>query len=245
LRKVLIFSATSAIAQATARLFAAEEDRLFLVARDADKLRSVADDLEARGAGRIVTAVMDALEYDRHAAIVDEAKVALNGLDTVLIAHGTLPNQKACESSFDMTREALEVNAVSAISLLTHIANLFEQQSRGSIAVISSVAGDRGRQSNYVYGAAKGTVSIFLQGLRNRLHQSGVQVLTIEPGFVDTPMTAKLSKGPLWVTPDIIAHGIMKGIRKGHDRIYLPGFWRWIMLVIRNIPESLFKRMKL
>jgi short-subunit dehydrogenase len=131
------------------------------------------------------------------------------------------------------------------IALATVLANRFEAQRSGSIAVISSVAGDRGRQSNYVYGAAKGAVTLLLQGLRNRLSKSGVQVLTIKPGFVDTPMTAEFKKGALWAKPDDIAHGIVSAIDRRRDVVYLPGFWRLIMLIIRHIPEPIFKRMSL
>ena len=111
--------------------------------------------------------------------------------------------------------------------------------------VISSVAGDRGRQSNYVYGSAKAAVTTFLQGLRNRLHPAGVQVLTVKPGFVDTPMTSAFPKGPLWASPEQIARGIHRAIQKRKDVVYLPGFWRLIMRVIREIPEAVFKRLSL
>ncbi len=134
---------------------------------------------------------------------------------------------------------------MSVISLLTHLGNRFEAQRHGAIAVISSVAGDRGRLSNYVYGTAKGAVSIFMQGLRNRLYKSGVNVLTIKPGFVDTPMTAQLPKGALWAQPDHIAAGIIKAIDSGKTVVYLPGFWRLIMLIIKSIPESVFRRLSL
>ena len=245
MRKILIVGATSAIAEATARLFAADGDSLFLVARNRERLQAVADDLITRGAGRVGTEAMDVLEYERHAALLDHAAAALDGLDTVLIAHGTLPDQKACERSFHLTHEALEINAMSVISLLTHVASRFETQGHGTIAVISSVAGDRGRQSNYVYGTAKAAVSTFLQGLRNRLDKSGVSVLTIKPGFVDTPMTADLQKGPLWVSPQQIAAGIFNAMQKNKNVVYLPRFWAGIMFIIRAIPEHLFKRLSL
>ena len=167
------------------------------------------------------------------------------GIDVVLIAHGTLPDQRACEASFATTRSALETNAISVISLLTHLANRFERQRGGSIAVVSSVAGDRGRQSNYVYGTAKGALSLFLQGLRNRLHGRGVDVITIKPGFVDTPMTAGMAKGALWAQPESIARGIVKAIERGRSVAYVPGFWAPIMWVIRSLPETLFKRLRL
>jgi len=244
-RKVFIFGATSALAEAAARLFASDSSSFFLVARDPDKLKVLTDDLRIRGASKVATAIADALDYDRHQTIVEEACAVLDGLDTVLIAHGSLPDQKCCEQSFDLVRREFEINTLGVLSLLTHAANLFESQGSGTLCVISSVAGDRGRQSNYVYGAAKGAVSIFLQGLRNRLHSKGVQVLTIKPGFVDTPMTAAFSKSRLWTTPDVVAKGIYKAVIHKKDIVYLPWFWAPVMQVIRLIPETIFKRLRL
>jgi decaprenylphospho-beta-D-erythro-pentofuranosid-2-ulose 2-reductase len=245
MRRILIFGATSALAEATTRLFAMDGDSFFLVARDPAKLEAVADNLRVRGATQVATAAADALDFDRHQAVVDEAFEALGGLDTVLIAHGTLPDQKACEQSFETARREFEINALAVMSLLTHVANRFERQGFGTIAVIGSVAGDRGRQSNYVYGAAKGAVSIFMQGLRNRLHAHGVRVLTIKPGFVDTPMTEAFAKGILWARPQQVARGIYAAIEKKKDIVYLPWFWSPIMQVIRGLPEVIFKRLRL
>jgi short-subunit dehydrogenase len=245
MRKTLIIGATSAIAQATARLFAAAGDALFLVARNSAKLSANADDLKVRGASVVHTATLDVLDYDQHKPVIDAAVATLDGLDLVLISHGTLPDQKACEQSFYLTRKEFEINALSTISLLTHLANYFEQQKRGTIVVVSSVAGDRGRQSNYVYGSAKGAISIFLQGLRNRLYRSGVNVLTVKPGFVDTPMTSGFKKGPLWSTPRFIAKDISRAISSSGREIYSPAVWRLIMIIILFIPEWLFKRLRL
>ncbi len=246
MRKVLIVGATSAIAQATARLLAARGDRLFLAARNPDRLEMVRQDLAARGAGSVDAMALDANDRSRHAALLEAAGQAMGGLDIVLIAHGVLSDQKACEASVDRTLADIETNALGVIALLTLVANRFEAGRAGVIAVISSVAGDRGRRSNYVYGAAKGMVGLFLQGLRNRLAAAGVQVLTIKPGFVDTPMTAGIAKGgPLWAKPETIAAGILAAIEKGRDVVYLPWFWRPIMLIIRMIPERVFKRLSL
>jgi decaprenylphospho-beta-D-erythro-pentofuranosid-2-ulose 2-reductase len=245
MRRILIFGATSALAEATARRFAIDGNSFFLVARDRGKLEAVADDLPVRGAAQVAAAVADALDFGRHQALVDEASEALSGLDTALIAHGTLPDQKACEQSFEAARREFEINALAVMSLLTHVANRFERQGFGTIAVISSVAGDRGRQSNYVYGAGKGAVSIFMQGLRNRLHSRGIHVLTIKPGFVDTPMTTAFRKGILWARPQQVAKGIYEAIEKKKDVVYLPWFWLPIMGVIRGLPEAIFKRLKL
>lgn len=245
MRRILIVGATSAIAEATARHFARDGDRLFLVARNPDRLAAVAEDLKARGATQVEAMVMDANDTDRHAALVEKAEATLGGLDTVLIAHGTLPNQKDCEASFEKTLKELWTNSLSVISLLTVVANRFEKQKHGTITVISSVAGDRGRQSNYVYGTAKAAVATFLQGLRNRLYPSGVTVVTIKPGWVDTPMTAGFHKGPLWASTKQVSKGVYRAIQRNRDVVYLPSFWKFVMVAIRLIPENLFKKMKL
>jgi len=244
-KRILIIGATSAIAEAAARQWAARGDALFLVGRKRQKLDDIAADLKVRGAASAGVFEMDATDAAMHPSMLEAAVTALGGLDVALIAHGTLPDQKACEASVTMTLAEIDNNGLSVVALCTLLGNHFEAQGSGSIAVISSVAGDRGRQSNYVYGAAKGMVTRYLQGLRNRLAKKNVQVLTIKPGFVDTPMTAAFSKGALWAQPADVARGIVAAIDKGRDEVYLPGFWRLIMLVIRHIPEFVFKKLSL
>jgi len=248
MERIAIFGATSAIAEACARRFVAQRRHLFLVGRNADKLEAVAQDLRCRAAaGQVIeTAQADLDDLGRHEALLEQAERALGGLDAVLIAHGTLSDQAACERSVERMLKEVHTNALSVLSLLTLAANRFEARRSGTIAVISSVAGDRGRASNYVYGSAKGFVTLFMQGLRNRLSRSGVRVVTIKPGFVDTPMTAHLKKrGVLWATPDRVARGIVRAMQRGRDEVYLPWFWRAILFVIRHIPERIFKRMRL
>ncbi len=245
-QRIFIAGATSAIAQAAARIWAARGARLFLVARDAARLESVRADLVARGAAGVDAAVADLTDLARHAALVDQADAALGAIDVALIAHGVLPDQARCEASFEETRKALEVNFTSAASLAAELGARFEARRAGCLVVIGSVAGDRGRRSNYVYGTAKGALAIFLQGLRHRLHAAGVAVITVKPGFVDTPMTAAFPKGPLWASPERVAGGIVRAVDRGVGRdIYLPGFWRAIMALIRALPEGLFVRTKL
>jgi decaprenylphospho-beta-D-erythro-pentofuranosid-2-ulose 2-reductase len=244
--QILIIGATSAIAQSVARIYAESGARFFLVARDASRLDAVADDLRVRGAAAVECLAADLGEYDRHPEIIAAAFDAYSGLDTVLIAHGVLPDQEQCQASVKETLASMDINFLSAVSLLTPIANRFEENKRGTIAVISSVAGDRGRQSNYIYGAAKSGLDAFLQGLRNRLSKADVHVLTIKPGFVDTPMTAHIpERGALWAQPEDVAQGIVSAIDKQKDVVYLPRFWALIMLIIRSIPERIFKKLSL
>ena len=180
-----------------------------------------------------------------HADLVEAAFSQLGRVDTVLVAHGTLPDQRACERDPDLALAEIDVNARGTLSLLGHVANSMQAQGAGCIAVITSVAGERGRQSNYVYGACKAMVSTWLGGLRNRLHGSGVNVLDIRPGFVDTPMTASFDKGLLWASPDSVAPKILAAVEQRKSLLYVPFFWRYIMWVIRLVPEPLFKRLML
>lgn len=245
---IVIFAATSAIAGACARRFVALGDRLFLTGRDAARLEALRDDLRVRGGPDAVveTAVADLDDVDGHEALFRAAETALGRLDVVLMAQGVLPDQKACEASVEATLAAIRTNGLSVIALATLAANRFEAQGHGTLAVIGSVAGDRGRQSNYVYGAAKGLVSTFLEGLRNRLAHADVAVVTIKPGFVDTPMTAHVEKkGLLWASPDTVAAGIVAAVTRRRDVVYLPWFWAPIMLIVRHVPEAIFKRLRL
>lgn len=240
--RVLIIGATSAIAHETAKLFAQDGADLFLVARTQEKLEAARDDLRVRGAKRVEICVLDVNELDRHREMIESAITAFSGLDMVLIAHGTLSNQQLCEQSVEKTLEEFNTNCLSFISLLTILGNYFEQQKRGVIAVISSVAGDRGRKSNYVYGAAKAAVTAFLSGLRGRLAASNVTVITVKPGTVDTPMTAHLRKGLLFASAQKVGAGIYKAMKQKKEVVYLPAYWRLIMFVVRSIPEGVFKR---
>jgi decaprenylphospho-beta-D-erythro-pentofuranosid-2-ulose 2-reductase len=241
----LIVGATSAIAEATARILAARGEPIYLVARKNENLAAIAADLSVRGSPRVGFEVLDSNDLVAHEPVLERADQFLAGMDKVLIAHGTLSDQAACEDSVSLTMQELKTNALSVVALLTWVANRLAARKSGSIAVISSVAGDRGRRSNYVYGSAKALVTAFLSGLRQRLRESGVNVITIKPGFVDTPMTAAFKKGALWAKPDSIAAGIVRAFDRRSHVVYLPGFWWAIMLIIKSIPEGIFARLKL
>ena len=243
--KILILGATSAIAQETAKFLANDGAELFLVARKKEKLAIVGADLKVRGARRVEEFPMDLCQLELHPQLVNTALLNLGKLDAVLIAFGSLGNQELCESSVEETIKEITTNCLSVISLLTILANYFEKQRSGCIAVISSVAGDRGRKSNYVYGTAKGAVGIFLQGLRNRLSACGVDVVTLKPGFVDTPMTAAIPKNLLFADPYSVGRRIYQAMIKPKDVVYIPWFWRPIMTLLKAIPEPLFKKLKI
>ncbi|MEX3688527.1 SDR family oxidoreductase [Paraburkholderia sp. BR14263] len=246
MKNILIVGATSAIATACARRWAAQGASFFLVARSAERLQQVADDLRARGAKGAVCQELDINDVDQHAAMLARCEAEFGTIDIVLVAPGTLPDQAQCQADPAVAMREFNTNVTSLIGLLTPIANLVEAQRHGTIAVISSVAGDRGRPSNYLYGSAKAALSAFCEGLNARLFKAGAHVVTIKPGFVATPMTAGLPlPGPLVATPDKVAADITRAIEKNRDVIYTPWFWSLIMLIIRSVPRFFFKRASL
>jgi decaprenylphospho-beta-D-erythro-pentofuranosid-2-ulose 2-reductase len=242
MKRILIIGATSAIAEHCARIWAARGDALHLVARNEQHVQVIASDLKVRGASEVTTYCTDLNDTDKHEELLSAADDTLGNVDIVLIAHGTLSNQKSCELSVHETLSEIQTNALSTVSLLTIIANRFEAKKSGTIGVISSVAGDRGRASNYVYGSAKAMVSAFTSGLRQRLYKSNVSVTTVKPGFVDTPMTSEFKKGLLWAKPTDVSALIVKAIDKKKAEVYVPVFWFGIMIIIKNIPNFIFKR---
>lgn len=245
INKIVIIGATSSIAHQTALLFARDGVSLVLAGRSQSRLDACAKDLQARGAKHVSTLIMDTGNPSDGKVLLEQSIKLLGEIDLLYIAHGSLTDQDRANKDTEYALEEFIVNLNSAVGYALSFAEYFEKRKSGSIAVLSSVAGDRGRGSNYIYGAAKGGLSIFLQGLRNRLAKSGVNVLTIKPGFVDTPMTANVPKNPLFAKPEVIAKGIYSAIKSGKDVVYLPWFWRWIMLIIRLIPERVFKKLSL
>lgn len=244
-QRILIIGATSAIAEATARLYAARGASLCLLARDRARAEAIAQDLSMRGAASVRSGVLDVFDFTAHTAALGGAWSAFNGFDVALIAHGTLPNQARCDADTDYAIHEFSVNGTATIALANDVARRLQAQGSGTLVVISSVAGDRGRASNYLYGAAKAAVSAYASGLRQRLNPRGINVLTIKPGFVDTPMTAAFKKGALWAKPEQVARGIVTAIDKHRAVVYLPWFWWGIMAVIRSIPELVFRRTRL
>ena len=241
---VLILGATSAIARATAAAFAGQGYALYLASRDADELRRIAADLRLRYGVEVRHGEFDAEATATHEAFFQSVVAAMPNLRGVVLAFGYLGDQMAARD-FRVGEKVIAANFTGAASILSHCANYFEPLKSGFIIGISSVAGDRGRQSNYVYGAAKGALSLYLQGLRNRLYASGVRVITVKPGFVDTAMTYGLPGLFLVASPQDIGARIVRALDKSADVVYLPWFWRYIMLIIRVIPEWQFKKMKL
>lgn len=235
----LIFGATSAIASEVAELWAARGERLYLVGRNAQKLARVA---ERCSATQVTTRVADLAQLHENGALVRQIAAELGSIDTVLIAHGELGDQLASEQSFERAEEILRVNLSSAVSLLIPLAQQLEAQGRGRLAVITSVAGDRGRPRNYTYAAAKAGLGTYLQGLRTRLRPRGVSVTTLKLGLVDTPMTAHRPKHWLFTDTKHLAPRIVQAIDAATGEVYLPRVWRWIMPLVATTPEWLVQR---
>jgi len=242
---VLILGATSAIAAALAREFAAHKFDLVLGGRDREELSAMASDLSLRCGVRAGVLPFDALDTQTHASTLRSfLSGAGDALEGVVVCTGYLGDQAKGQSDWEEARLILETNFTGCVSALNILASHFELRRAGFICAISSVAGDRGRQSNYLYGAAKAGLSVYLQGLRNRLFPAHVKVITVKPGFVDTRMTYGRSGLFLVASPERVAKGIFRAIIKGQGVVYLPWFWRPIMLLVQSIPEAIFKRLR-
>jgi short-subunit dehydrogenase len=242
---VVIFGATSAIAEHCARIWVRQSViELLLVGRDSSKLELVAADLRVRSPSSSIRCLQaDFVDLEHIGALV-QTIAGLGAIDIALIAHGSLPDQKECERDLGRVAEALSVNGLSPVLIAEALAQPMQAAGRGTIAIIGSVAGERGRKSNYVYGAAKGMVARYAQGLQHRLAGSGVKIVLIKPGPTDTPMTAHLkAAGSRLASVDSVAQAIVKGIDLGRPEIYVPARWLLIMLVIRHLPRWIFNRM--
>jgi decaprenylphospho-beta-D-erythro-pentofuranosid-2-ulose 2-reductase len=244
MKKIVILGATSGIALEVQRILARQGCELLLVGRSAQRLGELQSDLATRGAQQVLIYAADLAAVQQHAAIFDFARHALPEFDTVLLAYGSMHDQKDSETSVDVLLKELQVNYVSATAILTLFAADLERRRTGCLAAITSVAGDRGRRSNYVYGSAKGALSLFLQGLRSRLHPAGVRVITIKPGPVQTPMTDHLPNAAGFADPEQVARDIVRALeRRSPDVLYTPRVWRYVISGVRQIPETIFKRL--
>jgi short-subunit dehydrogenase len=244
MKKIVVLGATSGIALEVQRQLASRSCELLLVAHSPQRLTEVHADLLVRGAPRVLTYSADLSCIPQHDRIFEFAHREFPDFDTVLLAYGSMHDQKVSGTSIQLLSEELQVNFVSAAAILTLFAADLERRRTGCIAAITSVAGDRGRRSNYVYGSAKGGLSLFLQGLRSRLCPAGVRVITIKPGPVRTPMTDHLPNAVRFADPRQVARDIVRSLeRHSPEVLYTPKTWRYIMIAVRLIPETIFKRL--
>lgn len=240
---VLIAGAKSDIAKATAREYAKRGYDLYLAARNANELEAFANDITVRTPQTVKIMELDILDYQSHKPFYEQLPERPSG---VITAVGYLGSQEKAQSNFNEAKRIMDTNYTGVVSLLNIIANDFEQRKSGFIVGISSVAGDRGRKSNYIYGSAKAAFTAYLSGLRNRLYHAHVQVLTVKPGFVATMMTEGMDLPEMLTSlPEEVAKDIYTAQHKGKSVIYTKWIWKWIMLIIRNIPEWIFKRMSI
>jgi decaprenylphospho-beta-D-erythro-pentofuranosid-2-ulose 2-reductase len=242
--RVVVLGALSAIATATARIYATEGASLVLVARNSGRLEALANDLRARGASHVVTVEMDleaaAVQATRHLA---DWQSSLGGIDHVHVIYGYLGTQEKASSDPIELARITSSNYSTAVLWCEAAANILRAQKHGSIVAVSSVAGDRGRQSNYAYGSAKGGIALYVQGLAHSLAPSGARAVIVKPGFVDTPMTDGMKKGgALWASAEEIGRILRRAADKGGPIQYAPGIWRMIMLAIRIVPASIFHK---
>lgn len=246
-KRIVIVGATSAIAEQCARLWVADGAvALTLLARDAVRAGRVADDLRVRSPQSSVAVLAAPFQDPAAIQATADAVAAAGPIDIVLIAHGALPDQQVCQADLGACAEALQINGISPLLYAEAFAGHLSAAGGGTLALIGSVAGDRGRKSNYVYGAAKGMLARYAQGLQHRCAGSAVKIVLIKPGPTDTPMTAHLKRQGAPLAPaGEVARGIVAAIACGQATVYLPGKWRLIMAVIRHLPAVIFNRMNI
>lgn len=246
-QRIVIIGASSAIAQHCARLWAEQGAASFyLMARDVDKLADIAADLKVRQPDIVIETASGHFTDPQQISLQVQSILAAGLPDIVLIAHGSLPDQQQCQASLKTTSDALQINALSPALFAEAFADPMIAAGRGTLAVIGSVAGDRGRRSNYIYGAAKGLLERYVQGLQHRAAGSGAHFCLIKPGPTDTPMTAHLKQeGASLAAPEQVAVRIVSGISRGQAVIYAPAKWALIMLIIRHLPRAVFNRLNI
>jgi short-subunit dehydrogenase len=244
-QKILVLGALSEIAEATCRLYAKERARFFLAARSSLDLEALAADLKIRGAEEVHWAAADLAEVDPEESL-RKWTAKLGGMDLIILAYGALGDQRRIEKDLESAAKLIDVNFRSAALWCLAAAEGIETARHGTLVVIGSVAGDRGRQSNYVYGATKAGLGVMVEGIAHRLSRSGGRAVLIKPGFVDTAMTTHIEKkGALWSSPEKVAMLIRRSVDRGKSVAYVPGYWRLIMGVIKAVPSAVFHRTKL
>jgi len=240
---VLIVGAKSDIAKEVARVYAKNGYDLYLAARNADELEEFAEDIRVRGTKSVELKELDVTAFDTHEEFYNSLDEKPLG---VVVVSGYMPEQHEAQKDFSKSLNAINTNYTGAVSLLNIIANDMEDKRNGFIVGVSSVAGDRGRKANYIYGSAKAAFSAYLSGLRNRLYESGVTVLTVKPGFVATKMTENLDlPEKLTAQPSEVALDIFNAQQKGKNILYTKWIWKYVMLIIAHIPEFIFKKMSI
>jgi decaprenylphospho-beta-D-erythro-pentofuranosid-2-ulose 2-reductase len=248
-RRVIIIGALSTMAMHTCRLLAAEGASMALLARNETRLADLAQDLRVRGAAKVTTFASDLEACPDHAAALAQATDAIGGADVIAIFYGYLGEQSRAETDLNEAQHIISANFSSAASWALAGADLLVRQGKqGTLLGISSVAGDRGRRSNYVYGAAKAGFSVLMQGIAHRFAAlpNGPTARVIKFGFVDTAMTAGITKGgPLWASPDAAAQSVRRAFDHGGPIVYAPWFWRWVMLILRCLPAPIFNRVNI
>ena len=245
-QSVLVFGGTSDIAESTLRrLVQRRARRVVLAGRDVDRLGEIAEDLRARGATFVECVPFDALDTATHEAMVDAVFDRVGDIDLVLVAFGVLGEQADAEQHATAAVDVARVNYLGAVSVLTPTAERLQAQGHGTIVVLSSVAGELARESNYVYGSTKAGLDAFAQGLNDRLVGTGANVMIVRPGFVHTKMTAGLKPAPLAATPDSVAAAILDGLATGRTIVWVPRTLRPVMSVLRHLPRPVFRRLAL
>lgn len=243
---LLVLGGNSAIAKSIAEKFASDKTDIFFAGRNIAEQERIANDFRLRYAINTWSGSFDATDYGSHEQFLSDVLKVMPSIENVILAFGMLGDQQKAAADFDHALQIYQVNFMGSASILTHLSNYLKEKRKGGIIVISSIAGDRGRQSNYIYGSSKGGLSIYCQGLRNELSKYNVNLMTVKPGFVDTPMTYGLKMPKLLLSsPEKVGRIVYKSFRKKKDIVYAPSYWRYIMMIIRSIPEKFFKKLNL
>ncbi|MEY5131377.1 MAG: hypothetical protein RL734_1444 [Bacteroidota bacterium] len=243
---ILILGATSAIAHAFAKRYAKEGNHVFtLMGRNQQRLNACASELSALGNNVIYPIVVDFMNASEIIQAINKSIQNVGSIDIAVLAQGSLSDQEKANKDFQYLHDEFMLNAMSMIIPAQCIANHFKEIKKGILIGIGSVAGERGRKGNYAYGSAKSAIHTFLSGIRNDIGNEHIRIMTIKPGFVATPMTSHLKQSPLFVKPDFIAKEIIRGIEQGLDVMYIPSYWRFILMIIRALPEKIFMKLNI